>query len=251
MKLFNRRRSSFCTAHGRKSSFRLHVESLEGRTLLSLAPIDFGSHRRLDTGGHERSHLLHRNDITHGNELWKSDGTAGGTVMVKDINPGALGSNPSSLTVVGSTLFFAATDGVHGPELWKSDGTAAGTVMVKDVYPGAVGSYPKNMANVNGTLFYQAFDPSSGYELFRSDGTSAGTYMVKDIYPGYSGSFPANLTAVGSTVFFAANDGMHGTELWKSDGLPEPSWSATSTRAARARTPGSDERGRHALLHGQ
>ena len=99
------------------------------------------------------------NDGTHGNELWKSDGTPGGTVMVKDINPGTLGSNPTSLTVVGSTLFFAATDGVHGPELWKSDGTAAGTVMVKDVYPGRVGSYPKNLTNVNGTLFYQAFDP--------------------------------------------------------------------------------------------
>ena len=64
--------------------------------------------------------------------------------------------------MVGSTLFFAATDGSHGPELWKSDGTTAGTVMVKDVYPGAIGSYPKNLVNVNGTLFYQAFDPQWG-----------------------------------------------------------------------------------------
>ena len=28
------------------------------------------------------------NDNAHGQELWKSDGTAAGTVMVKDINPG-------------------------------------------------------------------------------------------------------------------------------------------------------------------
>ncbi|MCI0536751.1 MAG: hypothetical protein L0Z50_16155 [Verrucomicrobiales bacterium] len=56
-------------------------------------------------------------------QLWKSDGTAAGTVRVKDINPGAAGSNPSQVANVNGTLFFVASDGVHGPALWKSDGT--------------------------------------------------------------------------------------------------------------------------------
>ena len=63
-------------------------------------------------------------DGTNGYELWKSDGTASGTVMVKDIYNGYSSSSPSSLTAVGNTLYFRANDGTHGSELWKSDGTA-------------------------------------------------------------------------------------------------------------------------------
>src|SRR6185295_17872060 len=75
-------------------------------------------------------------DDAHGAELWKSDGTTAGTLMVADIIPGSAGSINGHLTNVGGTLFFGATDGIHGVELWKSDGTAAGTVMVKDINPG-------------------------------------------------------------------------------------------------------------------
>jgi hypothetical protein len=41
----------------------------------------------------------------NGEELWKSDGTEAGTVMVKDINPGA-SSVPDQLTDVNGTLFL-------------------------------------------------------------------------------------------------------------------------------------------------
>ncbi|TAJ25070.1 MAG: hypothetical protein EPO68_00465, partial [Planctomycetota bacterium] len=72
-------------------------------------------------------------------ELWKSDGTAAGTVLVKDIHAGAglgLSSYASLFTVAGNQLFFTANDGVHGRELWSTDGTSAGTALVADIGPG-------------------------------------------------------------------------------------------------------------------
>ncbi|MBE7472259.1 MAG: hypothetical protein DPW09_10260 [Anaerolineae bacterium] len=160
-------------------------------------------------------------DGVHGVELWKSNGTAAGTVMVKDVRPGSLSSGPYNLTNVNGTLFFIAYDGVHGNELWKSDGTATGTVMVKDIYT-SIYRYSPFLTNVNGTLFFAIDDGIHGNELWKSDGTATGTVMVKDIfpitYPSPGGSLPFNLTNVNGTLFFLANDGVHSHELWKSNG---------------------------------
>src|SRR5204862_99041 len=43
-----------------------------------------------------------------GDELYRTDGTPGGTVLVKDINPGPASSDPSILTDVNGTLFLIA-----------------------------------------------------------------------------------------------------------------------------------------------
>ena len=155
---------------------------------------------------------------TDGWELWKSDGTAGGTAMVKDIFPGASSPALTQLTAVGDVLFFKASDGVYGAELWKSDGTGAGTEMVKDIATGIASSTPNSLADLGGTLFFSALG-SQGRELWKSDGTEAGTVLVKDINPGGASSGPGGLCAVGNTLFFVAYTG-YGTELWKSDGTP-------------------------------
>ena len=65
-------------------------------------------------------------DGVHGREIWRSDGTADGTVMVKNIGAGAASSVPSHLTPFRDLLFFTAYEYEYGQELWKSDGTAAG-----------------------------------------------------------------------------------------------------------------------------
>ena len=173
-------------------------------------------------------------DGIHGRELWKSDGTAAGTMIVKDINPGKDDSNPTYLTELNGQLYFSADDGTDGTELWKSDGTESGTVMVEDLYPGtyydqnaqtfrAYSSDPGPFTKFNGELFFPANDGDHGFELWKTDGTKDGTVLVKDIAPGAFDGLPYGgvysfLTPIGGELYFAADDGDHGEELWKTDG---------------------------------
>jgi ELWxxDGT repeat protein len=155
-------------------------------------------------------------DGVHGSELWKTDGTAAGTVLVKDIFPGTSSSYIQQMCNVNGTLFFRASDGVNGTELWKTDGTTAGTVPV---VPGpTVGHFynPDQFTNVNGTLFFTAHSLEGG-EVWKSDGTAAGTVLVARPNPtGFSNT--RYLTNVNGTLFFRATDGQHGYELWRSNG---------------------------------
>jgi trimeric autotransporter adhesin len=125
-------------------------------------------------------------DEDHGMELWKSDGTTAGTVMVKDIWPGIGASVPSNLTVFNGVLYFVANDGNSGNELWKTDGTEAGTVMVAEIAPGSVGSSIFRLIPGSGYLYFSAFHPTYGFELWRTDGTAAGTVLVADLVTGPS-----------------------------------------------------------------
>jgi ELWxxDGT repeat protein len=100
----------------------------------------------------------------HGGELWKTDGTAAGTALVADVNPGPGSARISGLTAVNGRLFFAADDGEHGIELWTSDGTAAGTRRLSDIAPGPLSSSPRDLAAIGGRLYFSADDQTIGRE---------------------------------------------------------------------------------------
>lgn len=104
------------------------IEALEPRRLLAV------------TAGSEPTNLFglngalyfSANDSNTGFELWKTDGTEGGTVLVKDILPSPESSLPGEFASVGNTLYFAIR-GAESLQLWKSDGAEGGTVRVKDL----------------------------------------------------------------------------------------------------------------------
>ncbi len=175
-------------------------------------------------------------DGVHGVELWKSDGTTAGTVLVKDVCPGACGAVPRKLTRAGSRILFFAEDGAHGRELWSTDGTAAGTSLVKDIQPGlGSGADTIWMLETNGTVFFPANDGVLGHELWKSDGTAAGTVLVKDLRLGPESSLPVpHAATAGGTVLLDADDGVHGREPWLSDGT------AAGTQMIKDIRPGID-----------
>jgi ELWxxDGT repeat protein len=149
------------------------------------------------------------NDGVHGDELWKSDGTPSGTVLVKDIEPGYDTSYISNLRNINGTLFFAAD--YYRQHLYKSDGTASGTSVVSDTFDC---SNPELLTEVDDLVYFASDD----FTICRSDGTATGTTVVTSNSPLNSiGWASESLAYVNSRLFFSADDYEHGTELWALD----------------------------------
>lgn len=115
------------------------------------------------------------NEGINGAELWKTDGTSAGTILIKDIYTGINSSSPNAFINFNEKLYFTATDNVNGIELWTSDGTAAGTVMVKNIFEGSSGSIPYVMHIYNNNLYFTAANFQNGRELWSYNGNALGT----------------------------------------------------------------------------
>jgi ELWxxDGT repeat protein len=166
------------------------------------------------TGGDQEEHLS--------DQIWRSDGSEAGTLLVADTNPSGFG-DPVFLAEARGSIYFLADDGTHGVELWRLDGTPGSARMVADIRPGPEGSARQLDANpaivVGGILYFVADDGVHGDELWRSDGTEEGTGLVKDILPGVDSPSVGGFASLGDTLFFSAqHEYLAGYSLWRSDG---------------------------------
>lgn len=160
-------------------------------------------------------------DGKNGLTLWRSDGTAAGTAMVKDAS-GDLVHSINTLTPGATRVYFYGLDPQHhNIDLFESDGTPAGTHTVHS--PGDPNWYGASfsvytMLTSGDTVFFQGANALYGDEPWTSDGTAAGTHMVADIGPEAAGSgAPIGLVAGNGRLYFEAL-GDDGPFIWSSDG---------------------------------
>lgn len=161
-------------------------------------------------------------DAANGPELWKTDGTVGGTAMVKDIWPGTSGGHPFGFCKAGNTTLFFARNQALNYQLWKTDGTPGGTQQLVAINPSAQSIAEFSCGLYKGKMYFWANDGTTGAEVWYSDGTAAGTQLLKDIVPGNnaftgSGGFRTDLAFIqdDNYLYFPIE---RYKSLWRTDG---------------------------------
>lgn len=145
---------------------------------------------------------------THFPALWKSDGTAAGTQLVKTFS-----TPPTNLLQLGDKVLFVADYPHSIVGVWQSDGTLDGTFTLKGPF-----ARISSLVELNGNVYFLAGNFTQQSELWKINFQSHEATLIKIFdNPGYYGylqkSGRNNLLL--SIYYFDHN------ELWVSDGTTE------------------------------
>jgi len=136
------------------------------------------------SGGVEHDGVVYfaGHDPQHGTELWRTDGTSGGTYRLTDLCPGSCGSFGQPLGFFAGRLYFFADDREHGFEIWRTDGTVGGEAMLADLCPGACAIELGSWLEWRGALWFLLRDAGGATQvLWTSDGTAENTRPTADL----------------------------------------------------------------------
>ena len=158
-------------------------------------------------------------------ELWKSDGTEAGTVLLKRFDEGGATTEGISITtdqyeaanrsLSGNEMYFYGYTGSNGRKIWKTDGTAAGTSMIADKSANA-------LTRLNDDVYF-----ASDFKLWKISGTTGSVELI-DV-PNIFIVATMRMAAFKNKLYFMGFDETNGVELWSSDGTPSGTKIFTNT----------------------
>ena len=145
-------------------------------------------------------------------ELWKSDGTASGTVEVADTNPGPLNFNPVNLTDFNSKLYFSGLiTATVGSEIFSYDGTTIANAA--DIRPGPGSSSPGFILPFNGNLYFRALEAvANNYRLYKMTPSNSYSILDNTILIGTTAA------VLGSKIILSGGTVAGNSQLYSTDG---------------------------------
>jgi ELWxxDGT repeat protein len=150
-------------------------------------------------------------DDTHGNELWRTDGSAAGSYMVKDFSTEDYVDSDieygfNNMIVHNNVLYITSTDNNRDMFLWKQTGPTT--------FEKVRGVYDDVMLSHNGLLYIWGRDTRDWTDnvLEVTDGTAAGFKLLAE-YPGNEKGIDYGI--VDNIVYFNT---LGGAYIWRTDG---------------------------------
>src|SRR5262249_39483277 len=131
-----------------------------------------------------------KDSATMGVKIWQTDGTSGGTSLIKTILPGSMNTYVSAIALskFKSQLIFAVTGFTFNipqityvNQLYTTDATSAGTKLIKDFQSDNIATAFGTLTPTIGSKFYFTTYSNQGSVLWGSNGTAAGTQITKSI----------------------------------------------------------------------
>jgi ELWxxDGT repeat protein len=148
--------------------------------------------------------------------LWRTDGTAGGTIEINPTGANAtIGIDPHNITQYGTSVVFSGLDSNNYYNLWISDGTDAGTLRITAGFQSSSGLQPYGFTVFGTRVLFGGTDSNGYVNPFMLVGGVA--QRIASTSSGI-GMDPEDITVFGTRVLLNGVNGSGNRSLWITDG---------------------------------
>jgi len=152
--------------------------------------------------------------------LFRTDGTAAGTIKLNLVYPTYISSKADKLTALGDKVIFAGDNSPTYGEIWASNGTQAGTIALERFQPTVGRAAVMDMTKMGSVVMYGVAGDNNHTMLKKTDGTAVGTSVVYDFTSFTTTPELGLFQTINGVLYFNLYDrndtGVD--QLWRSDG---------------------------------